>query len=352
MRFTHSRRTIILSAILLLFFLRISVKAQQSNFTVTIRWVDNTVPSDTLIMRAELKNNSAHEMTSAPDCALRIFFRDSEGNAVPKTEHQIELEKEKASRPTLKSVGVSIPAGQIQTCEFVISYMYKLDSHATYTIQIERDDFDGGIGIQSNILTFQPSRSISASRPASTYQPPAANEGAVSQPQDLLAGLSRSPMDPRVSMQLMMSPRNPTVGSQISITVITTNISQSSVAIGFPSLPYESDILGIVLAVRDNDNNNAPVGPQEVDQHSCKGELHCRVIFNETRFLPPGKSITDHFILDGRYKLSRPGRYTMQLVRWEKNRDLSRLKEITAVSNFVIFHIFEPVIPGEELPKK
>ena len=352
MQFTHSRKTIIFVAVLLPVFSGILVKAQQSDFTIAIRWVDNIVPSDALIMRAELKNNSAHEMTSTLDCALRISLRDSQGNAVPKTEHQIELENQRAGQPTLRRVGIAIPPGQIQTCEFVISYMYKLDSLATYTIQVERDDFDGGIGTKSNILTFQPPRSISASRTASTHELPATNMEDVSQPKDLLAGLPRSSKGPPVSMQLMMSPNSPTVGTQISITVVTTNISQRTVPVGFVPWPYESYTLGLVLAVRDHDNENVPVGPQEMDQHSCEGKPNCQVLELESRYLPPGKNITDHFILDGRYKLSKPGRYTMQVVRWEKQPDGSRPKEITAVSNFVIFHIVEPVRPGEALPKK
>lgn len=352
MQFTRSLKTIILIAVLLPVFSRILVRAQQSAFTVAIRWVDNTVPSDALIMRAELKNNSAHKMTSTRDCALRILLRDSQGNAAPKSEHQIELENQKARQPTLRRVGVTIPPGQIQKCEFVISYMYKLEGSASYTIQIERDDFDGGIRAKSNILTFQPPKSYSASRTASTHQPPVANEGAVSQPKDLLASLPRLSMDPPVSMQLILSPRNPTVGSQISITAVTTNISHSTIAVGLLPWPYQSETFGLVLAVRDNDNNNLPVGPQEMDQHACEGESHCQVLVLESRYLPPGKSITDHFVLDGRYKLSKPGRYTMQIVRWEKHPDGSGPKEITAVSNFVIFHILEPGIPGEALPKK
>ena len=166
-------------------------------------------------MRAELKNNSAHEMTRPLTVPLRILLRDSQGNAVPKTEHQIELESQRATQPTLRRVGVTISVGQIQTCEFVISSMYKLENIATYTIQMERDDFDGGIGTKSNILTFQTPKSYSAPRVANTHGPPATNEGDIHQPKDLLTSLPRSSMDPPVSMQLMMSPNSPTVGTAV-----------------------------------------------------------------------------------------------------------------------------------------
>ena len=41
MQFTHSRKTIIFIAVLLTVFSRVLVKAQEPNFTITIRWVDH-----------------------------------------------------------------------------------------------------------------------------------------------------------------------------------------------------------------------------------------------------------------------------------------------------------------------
>ena len=58
MQFTHSRKTIIFIAVLLMVFSRVLVGAQ-SNYDQRSDGSDHTVPSDALIMKAESKNNSA-----------------------------------------------------------------------------------------------------------------------------------------------------------------------------------------------------------------------------------------------------------------------------------------------------
>jgi hypothetical protein len=66
------------------------------------------------------------------------------------------------------------------------------------------------------------------------------------------------------------------------------------------------------------DSQNHAIGPEDLDQSTCKGDLNCVVVFLESRYLKPGERATDHFKFDQKYDLSRPGVYTVQVVRREK----------------------------------
>lgn len=159
-------------------------------------------------------------------------------------------------------------------------------------------------------------------------------------------------MDPPVCMKLSTPTPAARVGSQIRLDAVTTNISQRTVAVGFLPGPYESPVLTLTLQVRDS--NNVPVGPEQVDQHSCQGKPRCRVLYLESRYLAPGESVTDHFVLDSKYNLAKPGRYTAQLVRWDRSPGTASLegtpdaseKAITAVSNRIVLTLSEVETPS------
>ncbi len=121
------------------------------------------------------------------------------------------------------------------------------------------------------------------------------------------------------SVSLVLSTTQPTVraGTDVSIDAVTSNLCARPVAIGFLPGPYDSDILTVTLQVRNDQDR--PVGPESVDQHSCAGRKDCHVTFLESRILPPGKSVQDHILLSSKkYDFSHPGTYTLQLIRKDK----------------------------------
>ena len=265
-------------------------------------------------MRVAVRNNSSQEVNSTYGCAVRISITDSHGNPVPKTEHQIEIENQLSSKPIFRRVSIPIFPGQTQTCELVISEMYQLSNSATYIIQMER-----GEGDKSNALTFATPKVSSANR---------------ARP---LAGIGGGATPP-VAIQLSTRNEVARTGSRIWLDITTTNLTTQTVPVGLLTLsgPYESDYLSLILRVR-NDKNEA-VGPEEVDQESCKGNPQCRVMFLESRYLTPGQSIMDHVPISDKFDMSKPGVYSIDLIRRDKPPASSEFT-LTAISNKLTINV-------------
>ncbi len=124
-------------------------------------------------------------------------------------------------------------------------------------------------------------------------------------------------------------------GSAIWVNAVTTNDSDHRLRIGFLPGPYEAEDFSVTVQVRNSEDR--PVGPERLDQHPCDGIPNCRVEFHESRILGPGESAMDYFLIDKKYDLSRPGTYTVQVVRRDKATDLSYLE--TAKSNILTFTV-------------
>ena len=138
-----------------------------------------------------------------------------------------------------------------------------------------------------------------------------------------------------ISIKLSSEHTTIRVGSPIWVDAVTTNDSDHLVSIGFLPGPYEAEAFSVTVQVRDS--WNCPVGPERLDQHPCDGIPNCRVEFHESRILGLGESAKDHFLIDKKYDLSRPGTYTVQVVRRDKATNLSYLE--SAKSNILTFTV-------------
>lgn len=140
---------------------------------------------------------------------------------------------------------------------------------------------------------------------------------------------------PSPSVSILLNTDTPyiKIGSELWIDAVTTNISDHRVGIGFLPGPYESDQFTVTVQVRDTDDR--PVGPEELDRHACAGKPNCIVKDEESRYLVPGESAKDHFLIGKKYDLSRPGNYTIQIVRRDK-----RTHEISE-SNVLLISVIE-----------
>jgi hypothetical protein len=132
----------------------------------------------------------------------------------------------------------------------------------------------------------------------------------------ITSGFARSQSTPAPSVSITLSAPQVRVkiGAEIWVDAVTSNISDHRLRIGFLPGPYESEDLTVIVQVRDSQDR--PVGPEKIDQHACEGEPNCRILFTESRYLGPGQSAKDHFLIDSKkYDLSHPGTYTIQIVR-------------------------------------
>ena|SRR2546428_606902 len=122
---------------------------------------------------------------------------------------------------------------------------------------------------------------------------------------------------PDISIVLSTPLQSISVGSEVRIDVVTTNVSHHAVPhTTGPGVPGHDDL--ITVEVRDGRGDS--VLEKEPDQSSCNGRAGCKIIrlklgSQVMHLLAPGETFRDQIVVSDLYDLSRPGEYTIRARR-------------------------------------
>ena len=300
-------------------------------FSIAISTPQTVIQSDAdLPVKVLVTNLSDHAIhLDLDEGSYWSDVRDEKGHLAPQTQYGHQLTGDQFAFPAPRESSFSVPInpGASVEAEINIAKLFDLNRPGVYAVRVDKSDRQSKAWIQSNVIGVTVA---SKSVPASAATPAQAAPTA-----------SRAPAPP-VAITLNTQQTTIRAGAEIWVDATTSNLSDHTVAIGFLPGPYESVLFSVTVQVRDSQNH--PVGPEALDKHWCEGKSDCKILDDESRYLAPGHSAKDFFLLGKGYEFSKPGTYTIQVVRWDEQRTdpLARpVKVVTAVSNVLTVNVVE-----------
>ena len=129
---------------------------------------------------------------------------------------------------------------------------------------------------------------------------------------------------PDISIVLSTPRQSISVGSEVRIDVVTTNVSHHAVPhTTGPGVPGHDYL--IELEVRDGRGDR--LLEKEPDQSPCNGRARCNIVRLDlgsqvTHTLLAGQSFSDQMVVSEFYDLSQPGEYTIRAIRPDEKTNI------------------------------
>jgi hypothetical protein len=289
-------------------------------FTLAISPIKGEIAAGSPVeVQVVTKNTSTHavnfwwETSHHAVLAYSYHVSDESGNAPPDTALSRRYRYAVEGSPNVglgtlwmgSGVGISLKPGESHTDVVDVSDLYDLSTPGVYTILLERTASQGGARVKSNTITVEvaPVESEHATTPTAetlTSQP------AFSLTSNPEGGVTSSSQDPRFEMA-----------------IITKNISNHSIALRTERASkqqggsvYKVDVLG-TGGVLPPEKELGRLAKIRDDSPPAAGSTSTPRQGGEALSLKPGEEWWDTIMLHDFYDLHEPGRYTVQVRRWD-----------------------------------
>ncbi|MHB8410922.1 MAG: hypothetical protein ACYDDI_03130 [Candidatus Acidiferrales bacterium] len=279
-------------------------------FSITISTVHDTFKSrDEISVQISLTNTSNKDIFLTGVCApkadvdgFRIEVQDAQGRAAPETNALRSLRGEPVPRSEYPlanwsgpSCGIVPPKG-FSNSGFILNRFYDLSKPGKYKIQVQRTDPRSKVTVKSNTITVT----------------------IVGVSADMTAQGAKADQSASAPLSLTISGAKATAkaGSTVQIDVVARNISGHDILLQMYYLHPYVEITGRVNIVnRNGENVSETEFGREALGHPATAAVNGKLV---DIALKTDKSFMYQLNIDELYDLSRAGKYTVQMERFDE----------------------------------